>query len=173
DPEGVGTVFECLAQRLPPELPPHGWHTVGRLDRNTTGLLLFTNDEWLVAHVTSPKTHLPKRYLARVSGTPTEEKLDPLRGGILLEDGPTLPAGARLCEDGRVELTLTEGRNHQVKRMLGAVGLPVLALHRQAVGALVLDVPEGAVRLLTEDEVRQSLGYVNRTLLTPPGGVAR
>jgi 23S rRNA pseudouridine2605 synthase/16S rRNA pseudouridine516 synthase len=159
DPEGVGTVFQALHAVLPEALRGFGWHAVGRLDRNTTGLLLFTNDERLVAHVTSPRTHLSKRYLAKVSGTPTEAKLEPLRRGIVLDDGPARPAQARLLEDGRVELTISEGRHHQVKRMLGAVGLPVLELHREAVGALVLDVPEGELRELTEDELTRALRY--------------
>ena len=82
--------------------------------------------------------------------------------GLLLDDGPTLPAGAELLADGRVALTLTEGRNHQVKRMLGALGLPVLALHREAVGGLVLDVAEGQFRLLSGPEVQQRLAYLPR-----------
>ena len=159
DPEGVGTVFDVFQLALPDALRGYGWHAIGRLDRNTTGLLLFTNDERLVAHVTSPKTHLPKRYLARVSGRATDERLDPLRRGIVLDDGPTRPATAELCPDGRVALTLTEGRHHQVKRMLGAVGLPVLELHREAIGGLVLDVPEGVLRPLTSSEIEDKLGF--------------
>lgn len=162
DPEGVGTVFDALARVLPPELQGFGWHAVGRLDRDTTGLLLFTNDEKFVAHATAPDTHLPKRYLARVSGKPTDDALAPLRVGVELDDGKTRPAGAAVLADGRVALTLTEGRNHQVKRMLGAVGLPVLALHREAIGALVLDVPEGACRLLRDAEVADQLSYFPR-----------
>lgn len=162
DPEGIGTVFDALGRVLPPALQGFQWHAVGRLDRDTTGLLLFTNDERFVAHATAPETHLPKRYLARVSGTPTEEKLQPLRAGLALDDGLTRPAEAALLADGRVALTLTEGRNHQVKRMLGAVGLPVLALHREAVGRLALDVPEGACRLLSDAEVADQLSYFPR-----------
>jgi 23S rRNA pseudouridine2605 synthase/16S rRNA pseudouridine516 synthase len=164
DPQKVGTVFERLGQVLPPELVGFGWHAVGRLDRDTTGLLLFTNDERFVAHATSPETKLPKRYLARVSGQVTEPKLERLRKGLRLdeEEAPTRPAMARLLPDARVELTLTEGRHHQVKRMLGAVGLPVLALHREAIGTLQVDVPESQCRLLSDDEVRTLLGYEPR-----------
>ena len=162
DREGIGTVFERLAAVLPPALRGYGWHAVGRLDRNTTGLLLFTNDERFVAHATLPATHLPKRYVARVQGRADDEKLEPLRRGILLDDGPARPAAVKRRGPDEVELTITEGRYHQVKRMLAAVGLPVRALHREAVGGLVLDVPEGAVRELDPEEIRTHLGW-------PPG----
>jgi 23S rRNA pseudouridine2605 synthase/16S rRNA pseudouridine516 synthase len=158
DPEGVGTVFERLRAVLPVELRGYEWLAVGRLDRDTTGLLLFTNDEWLVRHGTSPQTHLPKRYVARVAGRPSEAALRALRDGLVLEDGPTRPAGAQLRAPDVVELTLTEGRHHQVKRMLAAVGHPVLALHREAVGGVVLDVAEGDWRVLRDEEVAQGLG---------------
>jgi 23S rRNA pseudouridine2605 synthase/16S rRNA pseudouridine516 synthase len=159
DPEGKGTVFERLFTALPNELRGFGWHAVGRLDRNTTGLLLFTNDERFVAHATSPATHLPKRYVAHVLGKADEAKLEPLRKGIRLHDGPARPAVVQLRAPGVVALTLTEGRNHQVKRMLGEVGLPVTALHREAVGAITLDVDEGKLRQLTDEEVREGLGF--------------
>lgn len=163
DAEGRGTVFEALRRALPPALQGYGWHAVGRLDRDTTGLLLFTNDERFVAHATRPETHLPKRYVARVGAKVTEAKLAQLRAGVTLEPGViSKPAGAQARGDDVVELTLTEGRYHQVKRMLNAVGLPTLALHREAVGALVLDVAVGAVRELSADEVREALGYAPR-----------
>jgi pseudouridine synthase len=163
DPEKVGTVFERLGQVLPSSLQGFGWHAVGRLDRDTTGLLLFTNDERFVSHATSPETHLPKRYRAKVSGEVTAEKLERLRSGLLIDDEvPTRPAKARRLADGSVELVLTEGRHHQVKRMLGAVGLPVLALHRDEIGTLTLDVAEGGCRLLSDDEVLRHLGYTPR-----------
>lgn len=159
DPEGRGTAFGLLIAALPPALSRIGWHAVGRLDRDTTGLLLFTNDERLVGFATQPQTHLPKRYLAQVQGVPTEERLEPLRRGQLLDDGPCRPAEARLRAPGLVELTLTEGRHHQVKRMLGAIGLPVRRLHREAVGTLLLDLPEGAWRSLTDAEIAEGLGF--------------
>ena len=162
DPEQRGTVFQVLRNALPEALRPFEWHAVGRLDRNTTGLLLFTNDEKLVAHVTSPTTHLSKRYVAQVSGQPTPEKLKQLEQGMVLDDGPTRPAQARMRDARTVELTLTEGRHHQVKRMLGAVGLPVLTLHREAVGGLTLDVPVGQLRSLTDEEIREALGFGSR-----------
>ncbi|HYO72934.1 MAG TPA: pseudouridine synthase [Archangium sp.] len=155
----VGTVYEVLLPQLPPELAGFTWHAVGRLDRGTTGLLLFTNDDKLVTHATSPETHLTKRYVATVFSEADEEKVEPLRQGVQLEDGPARPAKVRLRDAHTVEVTVTEGRNHQVKRMLGAVGLPVRALHREAVGGVELDVPEGSFRLLTDTEVAEGLRY--------------
>jgi pseudouridine synthase len=159
DPEAVGTVFDRLRAVLPAELQGFEWYAIGRLDRDTTGLLLFTNDEQVVQHGTSPETHLPKRYVAEVAGRPSEEALQRLREGLVLDDGPTRPAGARLLGPERVELVLTEGRHHQVKRMLAAVGHPVRTLHREAVGSVVLDVPLGAWRLLSAPEVSEGLGF--------------
>jgi pseudouridine synthase len=158
----TGTVYEVLLPQLSDDLSRYTWHAIGRLDRGTTGLLLFTNDEKLVAHATSPETHLPKRYVATVQGTADEEKVEPLRRGLMLEDGPTRPAQVKLRDAHTVEVTVTEGRHHQVKRMLGAVGLPVRALHREAVGDVVLDVPEGTFRLLTPKEISHGLRYTTR-----------
>jgi 23S rRNA pseudouridine2605 synthase/16S rRNA pseudouridine516 synthase len=159
DPEGKLTVFDLLLPLLTAELARYGWHAVGRLDRDTTGLLLLTNDERFVAFATQPQTHLPKRYCAQVRGTPTEAQLEPLRQGVELHDGPARPARARVRDERFVELVITEGRNHQVKRMLGAVGLPVTALHREAIGDLELDVAEGQWRMLSPAEVRERLGF--------------
>lgn len=158
----TGTVYEVLLPQLPDELSRYTWHAIGRLDRGTTGLLLFTNDEKLVAHATSPETHLPKRYVATVQGTADEAKVEPLRRGVMLEDGPTRPAKVKLRDAHTVEVTVTEGRHHQVKRMLGAVGLPVRALHREAVGGVELDVAEGTFRPLTPEEISQGLHYSGR-----------
>lgn len=155
----TNTVYDVLLPQLPDELGRYTWHAIGRLDRGTTGLLLFTNDEKLVAHATSPDSHLPKRYVATVQGTADESKVEPLRHGVMLEDGPTRPAKVKLRDEHTVEVIVTEGRNHQVKRMLGAVGLPVRALHREAVGGVELDVPESGFRLLTPEEVTKGLRY--------------
>ncbi len=163
DPRGIGTVFAGLRAVLPPDLQGFGWHAVGRLDRNTTGLLLFTNDERFAAHATAPATHLPKRYLARVGAKPTGAQLERLRAGVLLDDGElTRPAQADARGDHALELTLTEGRHHQVKQMLNAVGLSTLALHREAVGALELTAPLGAWRALDDEEVRTKLRFEPR-----------
>lgn len=156
---GVGTVFEVLLPQLPRELAGFHWHAVGRLDRDTTGLLLFTNDERFLAFATSPERGVPKRYLAEVLGGADDAKVAPLRRGVALEDGRTRPAQVEVTDARHVVVTVTEGRNHQVKRMLGAVGLPTRTLHREAIGSVTLDVPEGRFRLLTEEEVRDGLGY--------------
>ncbi|PZR08682.1 MAG: rRNA pseudouridine synthase [Archangium gephyra] len=163
DPEGNGTVFDVLVRSMPAELQTFGWHAVGRLDRDTTGLLLFTNDEKFVLHATSPHKDLPKRYVARVGVKVTEKKLEPLWRGVKIDDGAlTRPAIAKPRGEDSVELTLTEGRFHQVKRMLNAVNLPTLALHREAVGKLVVDIPERAVRELSDDEVLNELKFTPR-----------
>jgi pseudouridine synthase len=159
DPEGLGTVFKRLRAALPADMQGFEWFAVGRLDRDTTGLLLFTNDERVVQHCTSPETHLPKRYVAEVEGQPSEEALARLRAGLVLDDGPARPAGARVLGPARVELVLTEGRHHQVKRMLAAVGHPVRTLHREAVGGVVLDVPVGGWRRLSERQVAEGLRF--------------
>ncbi|TSC32635.1 pseudouridine synthase [Corallococcus sp. Z5C101001] len=159
----TGTVFEVLLPQLPMELSRFTWHAVGRLDVDTTGLLLFTNDDKLVAHVTSPETLLPKRYVATVFSTADDARVEPLRQGMTLDDGPARPATVRVRDEHTVEVTLTEGRHHQVKRMLGAVGLPSRALHREAVGEITLDgLPESGFRLLTDEEVREKLHYTGR-----------
>lgn len=165
DPEGIGTVFDGLRAVLPVELQKFGWHAVGRLDRNTTGLLLFTNDEKFVSHATAPETHLPKRYVAKVGVRVTDAKLEPLRrGGVALDDGHlTRPAHAVRRGEDSVELVLTEGKFHQVKRMLNTVGLPTLALHREAVGLLELDVPIGMYQALTDEEVEKKLNFLPRS----------
>jgi pseudouridine synthase len=163
DPSGRPTVFEVLLRAVPKGLQRYGWHAIGRLDLDTTGLLLFTNDEHLVAHATSPQSKLPKRYRALVHGSPTEAMLAPLRRGLKAGGEQLLPAKVRIRGPGEVEITLTQGRFHQVKRMLGAVGLPVLALHREAIGLVELDVPERAARILTHAELERGLGYSPRT----------
>jgi pseudouridine synthase len=164
DPERIGTVFERLHALLPPELRGYGWLAVGRLDRDTTGLLFFTNDERFVAHATDPETKLPKRYVATVSGKVSDAKLETLRAGVELDDFVTQPAQAERRGEKQVVLTLTEGKFHQVKRMLGAVGLSTLELHREAVGEYVVDVEVDTLRELTDDEVERLLGYRPRHL---------
>lgn len=160
DPQGQGTVFEALLRLLPPPLEHFGWHAVGRLDRDTTGLLFFTNDERFVAFATSPATHLEKCYLARVGSSATPDKVATLCSGVLLEPGVTVRAArAKAREPNLVEVVLTEGKYHQVKRMLNAVGLPTLALHREAIGAVTVDVPVGEFRALSPEEIAERLGY--------------
>lgn len=127
---------------------------VGRLDADTTGALLLTNDGALAHRLAHPRYGVPKVYEAEVEGTPAAAALATLREGIALEDGRTAPAEARLLAPGLVELVLHEGRKHQVKRMLEAVGHPVRRLHRSRYAGLDLDGLEpGTWRELTREEV--------------------
>lgn len=183
DPFGRPTVAGLVPTKRYPGLFP-----IGRLDADTTGLLLFSTDGELGNRLLHPRHHVLKRYLALVEGTPTEGELDALRGGIDLDDGPTQPAEAELVtgsarEKARrlfvlapeapggspqylkaqrakaarrsvVRIGLREGRKHQVKRMLAAVGHPVVALHRSSFGPLELGgLERGSWRALDADEV--------------------
>ena len=127
---------------------------VGRLDVNTTGALLLTNDGELAHRLAHPRYGVEKTYVAEVAGVPSAEALRALEAGVELEDGSTAPARARLLGVSVVELTIHEGRKHQVKRMLEAVGHPVRRLHRSAYAGLSADDLEpGAWRELSNDEV--------------------
>lgn len=131
---------------------------VGRLDADTTGLLLLTDDGEFSQLLMHPRFHVPKTYRARVEGVPSEAALEKLRRGVVLRDGPTLPADAALVsrEHGSavVRITIREGRKRQVRRMFKHIGHPVIELHRERIGPLSLgDLPEGAVRALTDAEV--------------------
>lgn len=159
DDEGIGTAAAAFLASLPTELRSFEWLSIGRLDRGTTGLLLFTNDAGLVAHVARPESGIAKRYLVRFTGTLTDAELVALREGVRLSDAMTRPAGAVRVGIDRIELTLLEGRHHQVKRMLAAIGLSVTELHRAGVGGVTLDATVGSSRELTADELRLGLGY--------------
>lgn len=164
DPERVGTVFEALRAHLSLPMNRFEWHAIGRLDRDTTGLLLFTNDEKLVAHATRPETHLPKRYLAKVSGTVNAEKIKKLQDGVSIEkDVISRKAQVVQRRENEIELTITEGKFHQVKHMLLAVKLATLQLHREAVGSLALDIDLGAFRELTQTEIAENLRFLELT----------
>jgi 16S rRNA pseudouridine516 synthase len=134
---------------------------VGRLDRDTSGILLLTDDGRLLHRLTSPRWHVPKTYLVSVHDPLRGDESQPLTSGTLLlrgEDTPLLPADYEAVDTYRARVTITEGRYHQVRRMFAAVGHHVTALHRLAVGTIALgDLPEGAWRVLTNAE-RASLG---------------
>lgn len=163
DPQGR----PCVASLVPCDRYP-GLFPVGRLDKDTTGLLLFTTDGDLAQNLLHPSKHVDKRYVAQVDGVVGEHDLEPLRWGIELDDGPCQPARARVlrpadakavCPDGVpagttcVEVVIHEGRKNQVKRMLGKIGHPVLRLHRSTFGSLELTgVKPGSWRRLTEEE---------------------
>ena len=148
DPQGRPTVAELVP--APVRLFP-----VGRLDRETTGLLLLTNDGALADRLMHPRHGVRKTYVARVAADPGEPVLERLRRGVQLDDGPTAPAEVRLAGPGRVEITIHEGRNRQVRRMLAAVGHPARGLHRSAYAGFELGgLAPGEWRELTEAEVR-------------------
>jgi 23S rRNA pseudouridine2605 synthase len=127
---------------------------VGRLDADTTGALLLTNDGELAHRLAHPRYEVEKVYEADVEGEPDEAALERLRTGIELDDGPTSPAEARRLGPRRVELRIHEGRKHQVKRMLAAVGHPVERLHRSRYAGLTLEGLEpGQWRELESSEV--------------------
>jgi 23S rRNA pseudouridine2605 synthase len=149
DTHGRRTVVDLVnsAQRLYP---------VGRLDADTTGLILLTNDGDLAYALTHPSFEVPRTYRARVEGRPDERALRALREGLELEDGRTAPARVRRVGAHEVELTIHEGRKRQVKRMLAAVGHPVVALQRVAFGPLRLgELAAGKHRRLSAAEVER------------------
>ncbi len=149
DPQGRPTVVDLVASE--PRVVP-----VGRLDVNTTGALLLTNDGPLAHRLAHPRYGVEKTYVAEVVGDPNDAALAALRDGVELEDGRTAPARVRRLAPGRVELVIHEGRNHQVRRMFEAVGHPVNHLHRSVYAGLTLDGLEpGAWRELTAREVEQ------------------
>jgi 23S rRNA pseudouridine2605 synthase len=147
DPRGRRTVVDLVDH--PVRVVP-----VGRLDADTTGALLLTNDGGLAHQLAHPRYEVDKVYVAEVAGDPDEETLRALERGVELEDGVTAPARARRPAAGRVELTIHEGRNRQVRRMLEAVGHPVRRLHRSRYGPLTLEGLElGEWRELAADEI--------------------
>lgn len=159
-PEGVvSTARDTHGRRTVTDMVPSGkrLYPVGRLDADTTGLILLTNDGELANRLTHPSFEVPKTYRARVEGgNVPEHKLRKLREGVELDDGLTAPAKVRQVERGVIELTIHEGRKRQVKRMLEAIGHPVVDLTRIAFGPLQLgDMPSGKHRRLTAAEVER------------------
>lgn len=160
-PAGVLTATEDRKQPtvldlLPPELRRIGLAPVGRLDKDTEGLLLLTNDGELAHRLLSPKYHVDKRYLARVDGELSAADAEAFARGMTLGDGlECLPAGLELLPGHACIVTLREGKFHQVKRMLAARGAPVLYLKRLSMGPLVLEdsLAAGAYRLLRAEEI--------------------
>ncbi len=152
DPEGRPTVYDLLADAGAWLAP------VGRLDLDTSGLLLLTNDTALAERLTNPEYHIPKTYQLKASTLLSDEQIEQLRRGVVLSDGPTRPAVVtRLRDSGKythLELVLTEGRNRQVRRMIEAVGSKVLKLVRTAIGPIRIgDLPIGHWRPLTAAEL--------------------
>lgn len=148
DPHGRPTVLELVPDE--PRVFP-----VGRLDMDTEGLLLLTNDGDLAHRLTHPSFGVEKEYVAHVDGEPTRGELRLLREGVELDDGLTAPAKAALLGPGVLRLTIHEGRNRQVRRMCEAIGHPVKRLIRTRIGPLAdRKLKSGQWRPLTPDELR-------------------
>ncbi len=148
DPQGRPTVVEMVPSE--PRVFP-----VGRLDGETEGLLLLTNDGELAHRLTHPSFGVEKEYLTHVEGTPSRGALRTLRDGVDLDDGPTARARVTQVEPDLLRITIHEGRNRQVRRMCEAVGHPVRRLVRTRIGPLVAPkLPPGEWRELTRDELR-------------------
>lgn len=172
-PAGVLTATEDRRQEtvldlLPPELRRRALSPVGRLDKDTEGLFLLTNDGQLAHRLLSPKSHVDKVYYARVDGALEPGDIAAFAAGMTLGDGlECLPAGLEILSPTEALVTLREGKFHQVKRMLAARGKPVLYLKRLSMGRLRLDpaLAPGAWRMLTEEE-RSALNLsLSETLL--------
>jgi 23S rRNA pseudouridine2605 synthase len=135
---------------------PRRLYPVGRLDADSTGLILLTNDGGLANRLTHPRYGVPRTYRARLRRPPSERDRIRLREGVRLDDGPTRPARVRRVSPRVIELTLREGRNRQVRRMAEAVGNEVVDLVRVSFGPLELgDLPQGAARRLRKSELRR------------------
>lgn len=146
---------------------PYRIYPVGRLDKDTHGLLLLTNDGELTHKLIHPRYHVPKIYRLHVEGKPEKNQLERFRNGVLLEDGPTLPAGVSVIKESKnetiLEVTLHEGRNRQIRRMCETLGLGLLDLQRIAFGPLTLaQLKLGDYRALTEHEVHSLQKAVER-----------
>jgi 23S rRNA pseudouridine2605 synthase len=148
DPQGRPTVLGLVPEE--PRVFP-----VGRLDMDTEGLLLLTNDGELAHRLTHPSFGVDKEYIAHVAGEPTRAELRRLREGVELEDGMTAPAKAALVAPTIIRITIHEGRNRQVRRMCDAIGHPVKRLIRTRIGPLAdRKLKPGKWRVLTNDELR-------------------
>ena len=164
-PEGVVTATEdgehkTVLDLFPEALQKRGLFPVGRLDKDTTGLLILTNDGDYAHRIISPKTHVSKRYMAQTDGIADAADAAAFAEGIVLRDGTAcLPAGLEVTGTDICYVTLLEGKYHQVKRMLASRGKPVVKLHRCSIGALSLDesLRAGEFRRMTAEEVENSL----------------
>lgn len=159
-PAGYVTATEDATERtvmelLPAEYKHFDLKPVGRLDKATEGLLLFTNDGDLLHRLISPKKEVPKIYYARHEGTATQEDVDAFAAGLTLRDGTVcLPAKLEPLGAGESLVTVCEGKYHQVRRMVASRGMTVLYLERRQEGSLTLgELPRGNVRELTDDEI--------------------
>jgi 23S rRNA pseudouridine2605 synthase len=160
DPQKRPTVLDLLPAKLK---EAQGIHPVGRLDLNSSGALLLTNDGDLTLTLTHPRYHLPKTYLVWIDGHPTPSKLNLWRKGIYLSGRKTLPAQVKVIKQNQentlLEIILTEGRNRQIRKVAEQLGYKVIKLHRTAIGGITLQLPgqpmllPGNYRYLPEKEV--------------------
>lgn len=172
DERGRQTVYDLLPADVPWLAP------VGRLDKDTSGLLLFTNDSDLAHAITEPSTELPKRYVVTCRPPLDDAALRALAAGVTLDDGPTRRARVAPrpgpADASTFALEITEGRNRQVRRMVEAVGSEVLALHRERIGPLELgELPIGSLRRLSADEVAALRAAVGPARVTARRGPPR
>jgi pseudouridine synthase len=152
DPRGRPTVYDLIGDLGQFVVP------VGRLDQDTSGLLLMTNDTQFAERITNPNFKASKTYVVKASTVLDDEQLERLRQGVELKDGPTQPAEVVRVSISTIELTIREGRNRQVRRMLEAIGSKVEKLTRVSIGPLRLaDLERGKYRTLSPDEVKQLL----------------
>ena len=163
-PAGYVTATEDKTEKTVMELLPEPYNKmdlkpVGRLDKETEGLLLFTNDGNLVHNLISPKKQIPKVYYARHQGQPTQDDVAAFAAGLTLKDGTVcLSAKLESLGEGESQITLCEGKYHQVRRMMASRGMHVLYLQRIAEGCLTLgELPKGQVRALTQEEISSLL----------------
>ena len=148
DPEGRPTIYDLLPDRDRYLFP------VGRLDLDTSGLLILTNDTAFAERLTNPEYHVPKTYRVKASKVLGDDQLELLRNGIELKDGPTRPAVVTRLGPAKFEITITEGRNRQVRRMVEALDAKVLKLVRVAIGEIGLgELEVGKTRMLTPEEI--------------------
>jgi 23S rRNA pseudouridine2605 synthase len=165
DPEGRKTVYDLLPDAGEWVVP------VGRLDQDTTGLLIMTNDTDFANYIMSPESKVPKTYLVKSSMLLSDDQLDRLRAGVDLADGPTRPALVKRVRDSArysfFEITITEGRNRQVRRMVEALDAKVLKLVRTQIGPIAIAGLEiGKHRVLTAEEVRMLIGSAAKNAST-------
>ncbi len=165
DPEGRKTVYDLLPEAGEWMFP------VGRLDQDTTGLLIMTNDTDFANYIMSPESKVPKTYLVKSSLRLGDDQLDRLRTGVELADGPTRPAAVKRIRDSArytfFEITITEGRNRQVRRMVEALDAKVLKLVRTQIGPIeIAGLEIGKHRALTAEEVRMLVGASTKNATT-------
>lgn len=175
-PSGVVSATEDKSEKtvldiLPPELMRPGLFPAGRLDKDTTGLLIITDDGEYAHRMLSPKKHVVKRYFAALDKVPGDDVIDGFAGGIVLADGTVCKSGRAELSGGRLAaVEISEGKYHQVKRMFAALGYHVEALERVAIGALELpaDLPRGGVRELTVEEANKVFADISQDIRIGP-----